>query len=69
MRRFRLIRHHDPSGVSGLGNVAEGVVFTDGRVVLRWTVGDHPGTELLDSVSAVEAIHGHDGATLVDWLD
>lgn len=42
-RRFRLIRHHDVSGVSGTGPVAEGVQFTDGAVALRW-YGDYPTT-------------------------
>jgi hypothetical protein len=36
MRLFRLERTEDASGVSGIGKVAEGVVFDDGTVVLRW---------------------------------
>ena len=67
-RRFRLIRHQDVSGVSGTGPVAEGVQFTDGAVALRW-YGDYPTTTVWDGIESVIAIHGHEGATEVEWLD
>src|SRR3546814_16869061 len=34
-RRFVLRRHHDMSGVSGTGDVADGVEFPDGREIGR----------------------------------
>ncbi len=64
MRTFTLHRTTDPSGVSGTGLVAEGVEWTDGTVALRWC-GDRPSTVVHDSLEAVKAIHGHDGATQV----
>ncbi|MEV6283419.1 hypothetical protein [Kribbella sp. NPDC051770] len=67
-RRFRLMRHEDVSGVSGTGAVAEGVQFTDGAVALRW-YGDYPTTTVWDGIESVIAIHGHGGATEVEWLD
>jgi hypothetical protein len=67
-RRFRLIRHQDVSGVSGTGAVAEGVQFTDGAVALRW-YGDYPTTTVWDGIESVVAIHGHGGATTIEWLD
>jgi hypothetical protein len=67
-RRFKLIRHHDVSGVSGTGPVAEGVQFTDGAVALRW-YGDYPTTTVWDGIDSVVAIHGHGGATEVEWID
>lgn len=67
-RRFRLMRHEDVSGVSGTGPVAEGVQFTDGAVALRW-YGDYPTTTVWDGIDSVIAIHGHSGATEVEWLD
>lgn len=67
-RRFRLMRHEDVSGVSGTGPVAEGVQFTDGAVALRW-YGDYPTTTVWDGIDSVIAIHGHGGATEVEWLD
>ena len=33
---FQLLRDQDPSGVSGVGRVAVGVVFPSGKVVLEW---------------------------------
>ena len=68
MRRFLLQREHDVSGVSGTGVVAEGVQFTDGRVVMRW-LGDYPSVVLHGSMGDVERIHGHGGASRVSWID
>jgi hypothetical protein len=36
MKRFHLERTEDASGVSGIGKIAEGIVFEDGTVGLRW---------------------------------
>ncbi|MFC0626132.1 hypothetical protein [Kribbella deserti] len=68
MRRFQLIRHTDISGVSGTGVVAEGVKFTDGTVALRWH-GQWPATATWNSLNGVIAVHGHQGATEIYWLD
>jgi hypothetical protein len=67
-RRFVLIRHHDISGVSGTGVVAEGILFRDGAVALHW-LGDHPSTTAWPSLDDVLAVHGHSGATVIRWLD
>ena len=64
---FWLQRNEDVSGVSGIGTVAEGVVFSDGTVALRWVVGEHRSTVLWPSIEAVIAIHGHDGKTRVEF--
>jgi len=63
-----LDRTQDPSGVSGLGLVAEGVAFTDGAVALRWG-SEHRSMGLYSSIEDVEHIHGHGGTTRVRWLD
>lgn len=63
MRTFHLERTEDVSGVSGTGLVAEGVVFSDGKVVLRWTVGQYRSTVVWESIEAALEIHGHDGRT------
>lgn len=65
MRTFVLVRDHDVSGVSGLGVVAEGVEFSDGRVALRWQTGDNRSTVVWDNIESVEAIHGHQGSTRI----
>jgi hypothetical protein len=67
-RRFLLQRHHDVSGVSGTGHVADGVVWPDGTVSVRWR-GSHPSIVHWQDFAAVEAIHGHNGATHVVWID
>lgn len=68
MRRFRLIRSEDISGVSGTGHVADGVQFEDGKVVTRWRAAIAQ-TCIWDSIEDVQAIHGHGGATVIEWID
>lgn len=68
MRRFHFMRLEDASGVSGCGKVAEGVVFTNGKVALEW-FGNHSSTNVYDSMADVEFIHGHQGRTKIVWDD
>ncbi len=67
-RRFRLVRHEDETGTSGIGVVVEGVQFTDGTVVLRWLTNT-TSIAIYASIDDVIAIHGHGGKTVVVWLD
>ena len=67
-RTFELVRYRDLSGVSGTGVVAEGCVFSDGSVALRWR-GDNPATAVWPDLDSVLAVHGHQGATEVRWLE
>lgn len=77
VRRFVLDRQEDQTGISGTGIVAEGVEFSDGVVALRWIVPEgNPGHGYPTSVVfhdhgivSVEQIHGHDGRTMIRWLD
>jgi hypothetical protein len=69
MSRFQLDRKQDVSNVSGTGIVAEGILFTSGRVVLEWTVGDHRSVEVWPSIGDMIAVHGHSGLTVVKWVD
>ena len=68
MRAFQLVRETDVTGVSGTGIVAEGVEFTDGTVALRW-VGKNPTSVVFHDhgIESVEAIHGHDGLTRIEF--
>jgi hypothetical protein len=67
-RRFWLIRDHDPSGVSGTGVVAEGIIFDSGKAVLSWMrVTSSVG--IYDSITVLEAVHGHEGATRIVYED
>jgi len=65
---FVLQRYSDPSGVSGLGVVAHGAEFDDGSVALHWP-GEHPSTAVWGDLRDVEATHGHEGATVVQYTD
>lgn len=68
MRRFKLNRKIDKTGVSGPGIVAEGIEWSNGRVALHWltqleSVADYANMKTL------LMLHGHDGATAVEWVD
>lgn len=68
-RRFVLRRTVDITGVSGTGDVAEGVEWSDGTVALRWR-GKWATTVVWDyGLDALLAVHGHNGSTVVAWLD
>lgn len=67
-RRFHLQRNHDVTGVSGTGRVANGVLWPDGTVSIRWA-GDRPSTVFWDDVAHAEAVHGHGGHTRIVWDD
>lgn len=67
MRLFRLVRKEDVSGVSGVGIVAEGVCFGNGKVAMAW-IGKHHTIELFDYMEEVEELHGHEGRTVVEWI-
>lgn len=68
MRRFHLYRYQDVSGVSGVGTIAEGVEFHDGQCALSW-FGQHHVIGVYPSVKDIEQVHGHQGATVIKWLD
>lgn len=67
LRLFQLIRREDETGVSGTGVVAEGVVFTDGTVAMRW-LSDLTSTAIYQSITDLESIHGHGGKTYIRWV-
>jgi hypothetical protein len=72
MKQFHLDRHVDVSGHSGTGKVAEGVVFGDGKVAMRWlteTATTTATTTVFDSIADVKEIHGHGDATDIVWDD
>lgn len=67
-RRFLLVRDEDVSGTSGTGIVAEGVLFSTGKTVLAWTT-KYTSVAVYDSLAEMEAIHGHQGRTSIEWVD
>lgn len=67
-RRFILVRKEDATGVSGTGVVAHGIEWQNGEMVLHWPSRGGT-TALYKSADQLIAIHGHDGKTLIQWLD
>lgn len=67
-QRFKLMRKNDVSGVSGTGHVADGVVFHDGTTVIYWRT-DNASVGVYKSIESLLSIHGHEGATSVEWVD
>lgn len=64
MQLFNLIRDIDETGVSGTGNVAQGVIFDTGKCILQWLT-KHNSTTIFDSIDELEAVHGHGGKTRI----
>lgn len=68
-RRFHLQRDTDITGVSGTGRVAEGIVWFDGTVSVRW-LGERPSTVFWQNgLADAEHVHGHGGHTRIVWDD
>lgn len=68
MRTFKLVRKEDKSGVSGTGEVAEGVEFENGQVALHW-LSMYDTIGIYSNIHNVVKIHGHEGATTVVYDD
>jgi len=68
MQRFILVRSEDITGVSGIGEVAEGIVFTNGMVVIRWLRKPY-ALGYFQTLKDVIRIHGHEGCTRVKFID
>jgi hypothetical protein len=76
MRRFNVYRPAPPSEYleSGIANATdevqfEGVVFSDGIVVIRWLT-EHRSTSLWDSLADLVRVHGHpEYETRWEWVD
>ena len=69
MKRFVLIRHEDPSGVSGKGLVAQGVEFPDGWISLQWIESASKVPSHWQSMDHLLAVHGHGGKTVHRYVD
>lgn len=68
MRTFHLKRSEDVSGTSGTGKVAEGVEFSNGWAAITW-LSPYGVVAFYQSVTALIAVHGHDGKTEVVFDD
>ena len=68
MKRFYLHRNIDVSGVSGVGRVAQGVIFDDGTCVIRW-ISQWTSTAVYNNHESMMNVHGHNGATQCEFID
>lgn len=68
MRRFNLLRKEDETGISGTGVVAEGIKFTNGKCAMNWLTSVS-SVAVYDSMVELVQIHGHEGKTIVVWMD
>jgi len=62
MRRFYLLRHEDVNNNSGIGVVAEGVIFGDGSGSYTWLT-KHKTVTTFIKVKDVIDLHSHGGKT------
>lgn len=79
LRRFKLVRVEDESGVSGTGTVAVGVQFPDGAVAFEWLNEQNESIDATqngltlkqapDGIEDTIEIHGHGGKTKIGWID
>jgi hypothetical protein len=68
VRLFQLYRDFDLTGYSGTGVVADGVVWPDGTVSMRWRGAVRTTVEAA-CLADIKTIHSHDGATRVFVAD
>lgn len=68
MRRFLLVRSEDVSGTSGTGVVAERVEYSNGQVSIHW-ISQLESVNVYANRKVLESLHGHDGRTVVEWID
>lgn len=75
---FELVRVADPTGISGTGRVAHGLIFPGaGGAVYQWHQASPPfgwpatvrQFGVFDSIAEVLAVHGHQGATILRTYD
>ena len=67
-KRFQLNRNNDVSGVSGTGVVAYGVMFSDRTAAMRWC-SSLSSLAVYNDIDDVVSIHGHEGGTVLEWID
>lgn len=64
MKTFYLLRHEDIHGNSGIGVVAEGIIFDSGMCAMTW-LSDTPTVTTFRRIQDVNKLHSHEGKTQV----
>jgi len=68
VHNFVLVRDKDVTGRSGTGIVAEGIVFMDGIVILKW-LREPYALGIYETLEALISVHGHEGNTHVEFIE
>jgi hypothetical protein len=68
LRRFAMRRLEDPTGISGVGLIAYGVLAETGKVVLFWMTA-RKSIVIYESLDDLFAIVGHGDKTHLEWID
>lgn len=77
IKRFKLVRDEDESGVSGTGVVAVGAKFPSGYCEIEWLNDQNDSVDTSFNGHAaypggpedVIEVHGHEGRTRLVWVD
>ncbi|AEO93507.1 gp248 [Bacillus phage G] len=69
LSEYFLQRNEDFSGVSGTGVVAKGVILPSGKCVHEWSNSYVQSLNMYPNIKAVEHIHGHEGRTIVKFVE
>lgn len=64
LKQFYILREEDPSGVSGTGIIAQGVIFPSGKVVMEWCT-THTSIGIYESIDKIQMVHAHKGTCIV----
>ena len=62
MKKFWLRRLEDETGISGVGIVAEGIEFSNGKCAISWLT-EVTSIGIYEIIKEVKKIHGHNGKT------
>lgn len=68
-RRFHLERDVDVTGASGIGYVADGVLWPDGTATVHWRGDDNSDAFWPTGIAGIERRSCHDGLTRIVWDD
>lgn len=68
IHKFHLWREKDETGISGIGRIAEGCIFSNGWVALIFLTQVN-SLAFYHCIEDVEFIHGHKGLTKVVFDD
>lgn len=62
MKKFYVLRHKDIHNNSGVGVVAEGIIFDVGGGAFTWLT-EHRTVTVFDKITTIKKLHSHEGLT------